>query len=141
MENEQTNALVKAIKYLADAIRYNADVVGHAADKSNVGGVEITGGTLPDVNVDKVEKFTDQVADSLKPPADSLKPPADDRPPIELEGLRSTVNSYAKKAGKKIALALISKYAPSLKLEDIATDKYNDIVDTIDQYTGGNDAA
>ena len=107
---EALNRQVEAIKYLADVIGFNADKFFEKGKNMPAPGMTVEHVLPPDDT----------------PIVPTVVPPPKTEP--TLEDVRAAMNAFARRQGKDAAFALIKKYSSSLKVEDIAPERYGELL-------------
>ena len=114
---EAVSKHTEALNRQVEAIRYLADVIGFNADKLFEKG--------------KNTPAPSMTVEHALPPDDTPVVPAQEPPPKTeptLEDVRASMNAFARRQGKDAAFALIKKYSSSLKVEDIAPERYGELL-------------
>ena len=107
----------EALNRQAEAIKYLADVIGFNADKLLEKGKTTP---APSMTVEHVLPNDDT------PIVPTVEPPP--KPEPTLEDVRAAMNAFARRQGKDAAFALIKGYSSSLKVEDIAPERYGELL-------------
>jgi hypothetical protein len=112
------------------ALKYLADVVGYGVDKklSEAGimakdahpGMTVSAPVEEEKKESELDPNPAQAAEKKAEPAKNAEPTVED--------VRAAMNAYAKREGKNKALALIDRYSPTRKVDDIAPDRYGELL-------------
>lgn len=110
---------IEALNRQADALKYLADVIGFNADKFFEKGKNTP---APGMTIEH----------TLPPAGTPIVPTAKQPPPTKpeptLEDVRAAMNAFARRQGKDAALALVKRYSSTLRVEDIAPERYGELL-------------
>ena len=130
------NRTAEAIDRMTAALKYLADVVGYGVDRklSEAGimakdahpGMTVSGPAESPLDPNTTKAPLPDPPPASQREGEKKAEPAKAEPTVE--DVRAAMNAYAKREGKNKALALIDRYSPTRKVDDIAPDRYGELL-------------
>lgn len=122
------NRTAEAIDRMTAALKYLADVVGFGVDRKLSEAGIMAKDAHPGMTVSgPAEENSPSPTDAGQPPPGGGRAePAKNEPTVE--DVRAAMNAYARREGKSKALALIDRYSPTRRVEDIAPERYGELL-------------